>query len=47
LTLDEEKVEDYIKSLEGFGSTLNAASLSASAYASKAQDNSDAVNLSR
>ena len=47
LTLDEEKVENYIKSLEGFGSTLNAASLSASAYASKAQDNSDAVNLSR
>ena len=47
LTLDEGKVEDYIKSLEGFGSTLNAASLSASAYASKAQDNSDAVNLSR
>lgn len=47
LTLDEEKVEDYIKSLEGFGSTLNAASLSTSAYASKAQDNSDAVNLSR
>lgn len=47
LTLDEEKVEDYIKSLEGFGSTLNAASLSASAYASKAQDNSNAVNLSR
>lgn len=47
LTLDEEKVENYIKSLEGFGSTLNAASLSANAYASKAQDNSDAVNLSR
>lgn len=47
LTLDEEKVENYIKSLEGFGSTLNAASLNASAYANKAQDNSDAVNLSR
>lgn len=47
LTLDEEKVENYIKSFEGFGSTLNAASLSASAYASKAQDNSNAVNLSR